>query len=202
MFNTELLWSVTDTALQLRGGRGYETAASLQERNEFPSFGKSFYVMHVSIECGRNNDIMHLFLTREALDGHMKMPNLCSLVHNRRKSTKHSWNVRVLSFLDSKTPEIFSVSFLDLPQIEKLRAADKRSKMALVFFVRMVKMVQDWQTSNYWIMYVDIGTKSQLWDWSHPSAKRNRSRNSTIWYSVVLATFSNCSYWCNVCWTL
>ena len=73
MFNTELLWSVTDTALQLRGGRGYETAASLQERNEFPlPLERALRDARINRIVEGTTDIMHLFLTREALDGHMK----------------------------------------------------------------------------------------------------------------------------------
>ncbi len=74
MYNTELYWQAADTALQLRGGRGYETASSLEARGEFA------FPMERILRDARINrivegttDVMHLFLAREALDRHLSM---------------------------------------------------------------------------------------------------------------------------------
>ena len=143
MFNTELLWSVTDTALQFRGGRGYETASSLKERNEFPlPMERALRDARINRIVEGTTDIMHLFLTREALDGHMK--NAKPLFSRSTTGEKVQTLFKCAAFYPFWTLKQFVPSFLrsfsgfDSRLKKFLRAADKRSKkLALAFFVRM-----------------------------------------------------------------
>jgi alkylation response protein AidB-like acyl-CoA dehydrogenase len=74
LYNSELNWQLLDTALQLRGGRGYETAASLEERGE-PSFPieRALRDARINRIVEGTSDVMHLFLAREALDAHLQL---------------------------------------------------------------------------------------------------------------------------------
>lgn len=74
MFNTELFWQLADTALQLRGGRGFETGASLEARGEvaFP-MERILRDARINRIVEGTTDVMHLFLAREALDKHLQL---------------------------------------------------------------------------------------------------------------------------------
>jgi alkylation response protein AidB-like acyl-CoA dehydrogenase len=74
LYNSELNWELLDTALQLRGGRGYETAASLEERGE-PALPLERALRDARINriVEGTSDVMHLFLAREALDEHLRL---------------------------------------------------------------------------------------------------------------------------------
>ncbi len=71
---TEASWRIIDGAVQIRGGRGYETASSLRAR------GEKGYALERMMRDARINTIiegtsqvMRLFIAREAMDAHVRM---------------------------------------------------------------------------------------------------------------------------------
>ncbi len=165
LWATERSWEAVDETMQIRGGRGYETAQSLTARGEEGVPVERFFRdSRINTIFEGSSEIMRLFIAREALDPHLKiggpMLNSQAPVADRAKAAVSaawfysSWYPRLL------LPGKSEVEWL--PQLAKpMRWAERTTRrLALTLFHAMAWHGPKLEREQVLLgRFVDIGTE-------------------------------------------
>ena len=166
-FGSEAAWDIIDKAIQIKGGRGYETAESLAKRGDTPDPLERY-----ARDCRINrilegtSQILQLFIAREILDPHVR--KLMGLM-NPKASGKEKWDsfIDVFSHYSTWYPSqwfgdwtSYNPRNLSTNNIKHLRYIGLKSqKLARGLFHQVLKHQKRLEKKQLLLArYVDIGT--------------------------------------------